>query len=212
MNICYIFAAGEMSLALPEFDNNDFIIAADAGYKHLEAQHIVPDVTVGDFDSMEVIPSGKIIRHPVMKDDTDTMLAIKVGFEKGYREFRIYGGTGGKRADHTIANIQSLAYIAKHGGHGYLIDSKANYAVIKNETLKFSKEANGIISVFSIGGTSYGVTLDGLLYPLNEATVDSFFPIGVSNHFTGVPASVTVKNGYLLVTWNGNFDETIINK
>ena len=211
MKKCFIFAAGDMADEFPEIKNDDFVIAADAGYLHLKAQDIVPDVTVGDFDSMESIPSGEIIRHPVMKDDTDTMLAIKIGIERGYNEFYIYGGTGGKRADHTIANIQSLAYIAKHAGRGYLVGTHENYTVIKNTTLNFTGEADGIISVFSIGGTSRGVTLNGLLYPLNEATVDSFFPIGVSNHFTGVPSSVTVRDGYLLVTWSGKINKTIDN-
>ena len=75
---------------------------------------------VGDFDSLGQVPEGEnIVRHPVMKDDTDMMLAVKLGLERGYTRFHIYGGMGG-RTDHTIANIQTLAYIAGRGASAFL--------------------------------------------------------------------------------------------
>lgn len=97
MKTCYIFGAAD---GLPDrFKKNeeDLVIAADSGINHLEKFGALPDIAVGDFDSLGFVPDcGEVIRHPVMKDDTDTMLAVKTGFERGYDRFIIYGGVGGR--------------------------------------------------------------------------------------------------------------------
>lgn len=206
MNICYIFGAGN---GFPEkfvTEENDFVIAADAGLVYLRNQKIVPDITVGDFDSLGFIPDEKdVICHPLKKDDTDMMLAIKIGLEKGYKDFVIYGGTGG-RPDHTIANLQSLIYIANKGGNGFMQFEGFTAAVVKNGTLKFSTECDGTVSVFAIGGKSYGVNIKGLLYELKNATLSPDFPLGVSNEFKGRQAEITVENGTILVVWQGEIN------
>ena len=114
---------------------------------------------------------------------------------------------GGERTDHTIANIQTLAYIAEKGGEGYIIGRDENITVVKNASLLFSDKMQGRISVFAIGGCACGVTLEGLLYPLNNATLTPYSPIGVSNEFTGLRACVKVNKGFLMVMWSGVFDK-----
>ena len=74
--------------------------------------------------------------------------------------------------------------------------------VIKNETIGFSKDAEGIISVFCLGPDAKGVTETGLQYTLDNATLTSGFPLGVSNHFIGEASEITVKDGSLLVMWD----------
>jgi thiamine pyrophosphokinase len=210
MNICYIIGAGEMSGEHFHPGQNDLVIAADGGYRYLQTFGIQPHLLVGDFDSLDTLPTDiEICRYPVMKDDTDTMLAIKIGLDQGYRQFRIFGGTGG-RLDHTLANVQSLAYIAQHGGRGYLIGSGQNITVIKDSELRFNENASGILSVFTFSGPASGVFLEGLLYPLNDAVLQPDFPLAVSNHFTGIPATVRVQNGLLTVLWRGDIDKTLI--
>jgi thiamine pyrophosphokinase len=191
------------------FDNEisirpgDLLIAADAGYEQLVKRGLKPDLIVGDFDSLGSIPeSENIVRHPVMKDDTDLMLAIRLGLERGYKFFYIYGGLGG-RLDHTIANIQALDFIAHNGGIGYLFGEAETVTVFADGVFSFPEGSDGIISVFAQGGIAEGVTLKGLLYPLNNATLTPSYPLGVSNEFTGSEASVTVKKGRLLVIWTG---------
>ena len=208
---CYIVGAGEMTGNFIPPDKGDFIIAADAGYQHLERLHITPDLIVGDFDSLGTVPEGpNVIRHPVMKNDTDTMLAAKIALERGYRNFLIYGGLGGARLDHSFANIQMLAYIADHGGTGFLTDNGQTITAIKDRSLVLSERLSGTISVFSNSSVSEGVTLEGLLYPLENAVLTSTFPLGVSNAFTGQRAKITVKKGTLIVMWCHAFDKSSI--
>lgn len=206
MHTCIIVAAMGTSCTFQKAQG-DIVIAADAGYRTLQAAGIAPDLLVGDFDSLGDVPDVgcEVIRHPVMKDDTDTMLAVKLGLARGYREFCIYGGMGG-RTDHTVANIQALAYIAARGGHGYLVGGDESMTVFQNGTMRFRGGRTGTISVFAYGGPARGVTLTGLLYPLKEAVLTADFPLGVSNVFTGDTAAVQVGEGTALVIWSGAFD------
>lgn len=203
MGICYIFGAGE---GLPETfskKDNDLVIAADAGLNSLKKLGAEPDIAVGDFDSLGFLPLCKeVIRHPVMKDDTDMLLAVKTGFEHGYSHFMLYGGAGG-RPDHTFANYQTLTYIAERGGIGFLCLNGFTAAVIANGGLEFSGGARGEISIFSLSEKASGVTIKGLLYPLENAELSFGFPLGVSNEFTKETASVKVADGTLLAIWRG---------
>jgi len=191
-----------MAKSLPDISReNCFVIAADAGYKALQEVNIKPDLVVGDFDSLGHVPAGEnIVRHPVMKDDTDMMLAVKLGLERGFTRFHIYGGMGG-RTDHTIANIQTLAYIANRGASAFLYGDGEIITVIKNGFISFSAGSEGTVSAFAMGGKAEGVCESGLLYGLENAELTPDFPLGVSNEFTGEAAEISVRNGLLLVAW-----------
>lgn len=201
MGICYIVAAGDMTESFPQHEKEDLLIAADAGYMHLKKIGIEPDILLGDFDSMN-LPEGKeALVYPVMKDDTDTMLAIKLGFEKGYTEFMIYGGLGGERTDHSVANIQSLAYIAEKGGVGTLAGRKETFTLVKESEVTLPADIKGF-SIFAYGGKAEGVSIKGSLYDVENAEFTPFFPLGVSNKPNSETVKVGVKKGYLLIVYN----------
>lgn len=199
--IGYIVGAMEPGRIMIDSRCAALVIAADAGVEHLKAQGIAPDWVVGDFDSLGHLPEeDNIIRHPVEKDDTDMMLAVKTALEHGCRRLVLYGGVGG-HLDHTYANLQTLAYLADHGASGYLLGDGTVSTVVKNGLLRFGPEHRGRVSVFCPGEPARGVDLVGLYYPLRDATLTSGFPLGVSNSFTGQNASVSVRQGSLLVMW-----------
>ncbi len=209
MNICYVFGAVNYQSEINKTDNSDYLIAADAGYSLMKNHHIIPDVIIGDFDSLSDIPDNKdLIRHPVRKDDTDLMLAVKYGFSKGYNKFIIYGCLGG-RIDQTFATIQTANYITENGGKVICVSDNECITVVKNGEISFKEKKNGIISVFSLTDTSEGVFLNNLSYPLLNAKITSSFPLGVSNEFTGEKSSVKAESGTLLVIWNGTPDDLI---
>lgn len=197
----YIFGAGEHFCAPPPFEKDDFILAADGGFKYLSGYGIRPTMTMGDFDSLGGAPEGEnVIRLPVEKDDTDTGAAIKLGLQKGFRVFHIYGGTGG-RLDHTLANIQHLAFLAGEGARGYLYGDGIAVTAIKNDRLVFPRGLSGTVSVFSFTESCTGVTERGLKYGLEDAVLESRWPLGVSNSFTGEEAEIAVKEGILIVIY-----------
>ena len=123
MKRCFIYAAGTFSGLRERPREGDLQIAADAGLHLCERLGVRPDVVLGDFDSMDVRQAPPdCIRVPVEKDDTDTMLALREGLRRGCDTFYLYGATGGARLDHTLANLQSLAFLLRHRARGYLYD------------------------------------------------------------------------------------------
>lgn len=201
MGKCLIFcAAGFDGLAAP-IGKDDYLLAADGGLRHLEKLNLVPHGIIGDFDSLGYVPTGAEV-FPVEKDDTDAMLAARKGLELGYREFLFYGSLDGKRLDHTVSNFQTLQFLADRGATGYLVGQDYLVTVIREETLEFPAQAQGILSLFCLGPDAEGVTLENLHYPLLDGRLTSGFPLGVSNHFTGKKARVTVEKGSLLALWD----------
>ena len=200
---CIIFCAAEFDALLDPIGLGDHIIAADGGLAHTQALGISPHDILGDFDSLGYIPDASQV-FPVEKDDTDAMLAVRRGLGLGYREFLLYGSLDGPRLDHTVANFQTLQFLAAHNAFGYLIGNRQIVTVVKNGKIRFPAELEGTISVFCMGADAAGVTLKGLYYPLEKGTLSCGFPLGVSNHFTGAEASIEVESGSLLVIWDRN--------
>ena len=198
MKRCFLVGAAPTALpVLPKPD--DFVIAADGGYRTLAAHGIVPDLLLGDFDSLHDIPPDiPIERHPIEKDDTDSALAVRLALEQGCDTF-LLDGCLGRQLDHTLANLSLLAYLAEQGAAAYALDGDCAVTALHNSTLSFPESAAGRISVFSHSDTANGVTLHGLYYPLHEATLTRQVALGVSNEFTGKPASVHVEQGTLLI-------------
>ena len=193
-----IFCAAGFDGLLEPVKEDDFLLAADGGLRHLQSLGLTPDEILGDFDSLGYVPENSS-RFPVEKDDTDSMLAIRRGLALGYREFWLYGSLDGPRLDHTAANYQALQYLADHHAFGYLIGKDYLVTVVKNGSLRFPAGCRGTVSVFCQGSDAHGVTLKGLYYPLENAVLTSGFPLGVSNHFTGQAAEIAVTQGSLLV-------------
>ena len=200
MGTCLIFCAAEFDTLAAPIGRDDFLLAADGGLRHLEKLNRKPHGIIGDFDSLGYVPEAGVV-FPVEKDDTDTMLAVKRGLELGLRRFVIYGGMDGKRLDPTLANFQTLCFLAQHGAVGFLGGRDYIACAVKDGTLRFPAGAEGDFSLFCLGKDAKGVTIRGLYYEAEDITLTSSFPLGVSNHFTGTEAAVTVEDGTLLALW-----------
>lgn len=219
MKRCMLFAAGnfcvdeviektrDMIMAQCE---ESFCIAVDGGLDLIQKLNIVPDLIIGDMDSLESDgilayfaqnKAVRIKRLPVEKDDTDMLAAIREGLEAGCDFFELYGALGG-RVDHTLANIQCLQFLLNHGAYGVLYGKGQRIELVQNSRICFSKEMyrqNRRLSVFAFGRDACGVTEKGLKYTLDNVIVRTDFPIGISNEFTDCESFVEVKDGTLLV-------------
>ena len=203
MNRCFIFAAGSFYGLRERPGPGDFVIAADAGYEICLKEVLQPDLLLGDFDSMEPPANfAQVRRLPVEKDDTDTLAALKVGLEQMYDTFYIYGGTGGKRLDHTLANLQSLLFLRRRGARGFLYDDDFIWTVLENEALMIPRTVEwGLFSAFCLGDQAEGVDEEGFQYPLRDALLTPDVPLGVSNHILEPEARIAVRKGALAVGW-----------
>lgn len=200
MGKCLIFCAGGFTGLSEPVAEDDYIIAADGGYAHVQALGLTPHCLLGDFDSLGYIPENAVV-HPVKKDDTDAMLAVRRGLELGYRQFVLYGALDGPRLDHTVANLQLLHFLAANHAVGYLVGNTAAATVLQGGTARFDAGATGYFSLFCLGAKATGITLEGGEYTLENGSLAPDFPLGVSNRFLGKPVRITVKEGAVLVIW-----------
>lgn len=195
---CYIFGALRPKELVYKPGKDDLVIAADRGVEVLSGLGIVPDVIIGDFDSLGYTPSGKNVQVlPVVKDDTDVGYAIKYALLEGYTDFVIYGGIGGL-IDHTYANIQLAAYVSKHGGRAIFVGDDYYVTAITDNSIHLKGKSERV-SVFAADTKVSGVTVKGLKYELENAELKSSFPLGVSNEFIGKGANISVKSGTLII-------------
>jgi thiamine pyrophosphokinase len=197
--LCYVVGAGDCDDFPIAPHAEAFVIAADAGYRHLARLGIEPDLLIGDFDSLAEKPTfPRIISLNQDKDETDSFAAVREGLGLGYRLFHLYGCFGG-RADHSLANLQLLAYLAENGAQGWLFDKNSAITAISGSALGFANECQGTVSVFSHSSRSQGVTIKGLKYELAEAELTNTVSVGVSNEFCGKKSLISVREGTLMI-------------
>ena len=197
--ICHLVGAGDFFGFNETIAPDDMVIAVDGGYKILSDRGITPDFVVGDFDSLGIVPEGENVTVlPSEKDVTDMFTAINLGMEKGSSVFYIYGGTGG-RLDHTIANIQLLIFFAEKDIQLIFYGDGFAMTAVRHDSITLTGKSGNYVSVFSLTDVSGGVCLSGLKYELENYTLTSSFPLGVSNEFTDKTAEISVANGVLAV-------------
>lgn len=178
---------------------SDFVICADRGIIHAEKLGIFPDIVTGDFDSYngKNFSCGEIYRAVPEKDDTDTMLAVKIAIQRGATDIRLYGATG-KRFDHTFANIQTLIYAYENSCRMTIYDED-NIITLQGKGTEFYPEyKNWYFSVFSLTEKLHIKEMSGVKYPLKEYTIMQNFPLGVSNEIID-KAVITIESGLALI-------------
>lgn len=202
MGICYIVGAGDCVGIDFKKNNGDLVIAADGGYKYLENAGIVPDIVVGDFDSLGVIPEGEnIIKLNPMKDITDLHAAADIGIERGYSQFVIYGALGG-RFDHSLANIQLIARLSQIGKTASIRDGKTVITAVTDGEITFGSSNKGYVSLFSHSDKCENVSIRGLKYTLDNAELKNNFSLGVSNEFIGEESVISIGKGTAIIVYN----------
>lgn len=185
-------------------ENSEYVICADGAAKYLMDLNMYPNLLVGDLDSinkdaLKWIEKGKVKvkQFPVKKDMTDTELAVEFALELCPSKITIVGAIG-SRMDHSLGNIMLLYKIHKMGIRANIMN-EINHITITSSTLKVDGEIGQTISIIPIGGNVKGVTLDGLEYPLINHNISMGSSLGVSNRFAEEKATVSVKEGTILV-------------
>ena len=153
---------------------------------------------VGDFDSSEnpLRPTETIVL-PHIKDETDTLFAVKEAMRRGFRDFLLVGVIGG-RLDHTLGNIAVLNMLASEGCTALAVDDYSEVSVVTDKaevSCDFS-----YFSLLNVTGVCRGVSIKNALYPLDRAELTTEFPLGISNEpLPGKTALITVREGRALL-------------
>jgi len=180
--------------------NADLVLCADGGYEAALKLGLKPDRLIGDMDSRrsDETVCCPVSRYPVMKDETDTVLCIREGMAMGAHEFTVLGGLGG-RLDHTYANIQTMAYGLAIGAKVKLTGQGSLAMLLQPGSYGLERRPGMKLSLFAYTPVVTGLTLEGMLYSLADAKLDSGFPLGVSNEISAEEGKITFSDGNLLV-------------
>ncbi len=195
-----------------DFKQKSFIIGVDRGYEIAIKSGILPDVAIGDFDSITATKdceknhnTKEWITYPSEKDDTDTLLAVTYALEKGVKDISIIGGMGG-RLDHTLANIQAMAFVKDYFQKNQIKNSKItmvdekNWCIlIENEEIILYNERGKYVSLISLSDEVLNINSENLKWTLSGKTLKNTYPLGISNEIIGEKAKISVGEGKLLV-------------
>ncbi len=194
--------------ALFAFENcinsNDYVICADGGYDIARQHGIVPDLLMGDFDSVTCSLPADIETEtfPPEKDFTDLELAVKKAVSLEASEVCIIGGIGG-RLDHTIASIQILSRYCGCFDRIYILDGRNECFAAEGcscSEITVPYRENTYISLFSLSDKCCDVSVRNTKYTLEDYTMSRNIPLGVSNEFTeGKDAVISVAEGTILI-------------
>jgi len=208
-----IFAGGEIGdyeKVKKYLSDSNLIICADSGIEHAFNMDVIPDLLVGDMDSISAKCLEKAkklnIKHqnfPSEKDYTDTELALDIALRKGASEAILLGGLG-DRPDHGLANIFLMVSLKKSGLDLKLADENWEMFLI-DKPVEVSGKKGDVLSLIPISSEVKGVETQGLYYPLKCETLFMGHTRGISNIFLGNTAKVSIKQGLLLaVKWTKN--------
>lgn len=182
----------------------ELVLCVDSGARHCRMLKVVPDFLIGDFDSISkedfeaLVEAGvEVIRYPAEKDMTDTEIAVQIASERGSSRIILLGAVG-SRLDHSLSNLFMLKRMADLNIEG-MIANEHNEIMLINKSITLEREEGVFISLLPLGGSAKGVTTQGLYYPLTDATLEVGSSWGISNRFVEKTATVTVKEGHLLI-------------
>ena len=186
-------------------DGADAVIAADGGANWLCTQNRVPNLVVGDMDSVspEVLRylaqhNCTLQRHEPTKDETDTELALKAAAALGAARITILGALGG-RIDHALANVSLLAMPELEGIDVVIFDGLSFLSMARGGVSSIAGRAGDIVSLIPWGGDAKGVTTEGLQYSLDDALLRGGAARGVSNVLLESVGRVALRQGHLLI-------------
>ena len=201
MQRCVIIGGAEIknyNRIKSKLKENDYFIFCDSGLKHKEKFDVLPNLIIGDFDSIKKPKTDiETIVLPTVKDDTDTFYAVKEAIKRGFSEFLLVGVTG-NRLDHTLGNLSALLYLYKQGKNAKIIDDYSVMQIVDGNPVIINDAK--YFSLLNISGTATGVNIENAKYPLKDATVNSEYSYCVSNELIkNKQAKIYVKNGQMLL-------------
>jgi thiamine pyrophosphokinase len=206
MKRAWIFVNGELGRGdrlKAKISSSDWIVAVDAGYRHLKVVGLKPDLVLGDLDSLsemdlQEIQQAKIPiqRFPPAKDETDLELALNAALDRGCRIIRI-ACAGGGRLDQLLANLALLARPDLAEIDLRIEDGVTEAFLIRSEIV-LTGDPGDIVSLLPVGGQASGVVTEGLLYPLHSESLWSYRTRGISNVMQTNQARIQVRDGILL--------------
>ena len=202
-----IFANGnppDRATAAPWLAAAELIMAADGGSRHALAIDVIPDVVIGDMDSVDDATRKRLkhagtrfITYPTHKDYTDLELALRHALERGATTITLLGALGG-RWDQSLANLMLLTLPLLDGRVTRIVDRDLTISLVRDRA-EIAGRVVDTLSLIALKGDARGVTITGCEYPLTDAALPFGASLGISNVLVDSVATVSVTDGLVLV-------------
>jgi len=189
-------------------EEKPYIYCADGGIRHAGELGLTPDMLIGDMDSaagsqvgsFPESPAENVVRLPREKDVTDLFACVEDGLAKGFRDFTLIFCTGG-RIDHFMAAAAILEYLSEKGAGGRILDSMNEMTFMRPGSVEIPNDHRfEYLSVIPLDQELSGITLAGVKYPLENATVRRpDMCLLISNEITGGKAVISTARGNALI-------------
>ena len=183
----------------------DLVVAADGGARYALDAGVIPDLVVGDMDSLgedlarEVERRGASLeRHLVRKDKMDGHLAVLAARERGATVADLLCAAGG-RFGALFAVPHILLAAERIGLRSTVVADWGRMFVIETGSLTMEGVPRDSVSIFPLSGQATGVTLEGLAYPLEDARLEPGDTLGFHNELISREGRVSVREGALLI-------------
>lgn len=193
------------AMILAAAERADLIVAADGGARHALKVGVIPNLIVGDMDSLgedgarEAEGWGAALeRHPARKDKMDGHLAILTARDRGATSVELLCASGG-RASAVFAVPHLLLAAERLGLQATVLSEWGGAFVLEAGERTVAGKAGDGVSVFPFVGSAAGVTLAGFAYPLEDARLEAGDTLGFHNELVGQEGRVGVGSGALLV-------------
>ena len=186
-------------------DRADLVAAADGGARYALDAGVIPDLVVGDMDSLgeartrEVEKRGAVLeRHPLRKDKMDGHLAVMAVRDRGATAVDLLCAAGGRfSALFAVPHIMLAA--ERMGLQATMVAGWGRAFVLEASSRAVAGDPRDSVSVFPFTGPAIGVTLEGFGYPLENARLEVGDTLGFHNELVGEVGYVSVREGALLV-------------
>lgn len=180
----------------------DYVICADGGLDKAQDYGIMPDIIIGDFDSVDLsllkqyeLQNIRTLKFPAEKDFTDMELAIEHAISKGYKNITLIGASG-SRLDHTLGNITLMEKYYKDGVHITIIDNNNEIKIISDNSELIIKFKQSIyISMIPVTDEIQGLSMEGFKYPLKDVEVKRGSTLLISNQIISSQGIIRLKKG-----------------
>ena len=183
---------------------DDFIICADGGTRHAFALGLMPNLVIGDMDSISkahwqrVQEAGVSVElFPPDKNETDLELAINRATEFEPGEIIIVAALGG-RLDQTIGNLALLTNV-QLAAFDVRLDDGVEEIFFCRKQVQVHGGSGDIVSLIPWGNPVHGVQTQGLKWVLESETLYPEKTRGISNEMLSETASIKISSGTLLV-------------
>ncbi len=174
------------------------IIAADSGIVHAAALGIVPELWIGDFDSID--PDGDPrwagiprMEFPRDKSESDGEIAANEAIRRGARRLVLAGAFGGPRSDHAVLHMTAALRLAERGVPALLSSGVEEGLAILPGTTRPALPAGSLFSVMAFSDLA-GLTITGARWPLRGRDVPFGSSLTLSN-VAGADLQITLDAG-----------------